>query len=88
MFRDSVGTFAGVGSGDRVTAPTFDPKARVASLGLRAFNAVQSAAAGEPWTFHHVYAAAEALRPKFSSLSKRLHVLGAEWAVNHREVRA
>lgn len=68
-----------------MTSPTFSPRARVESLGRRAVDAVNAVANGEPWTFHHVYAAAEALRPNFSSLAKRLHVLGAEWAVLHRE---
>lgn len=71
-----------------MTAPGFDPRARVEALGERALRAVETAAAGVPWTFHVLYAAADNLHAAgFSRLAKRLHDLGAVWAVNHREVR-
>lgn len=72
-----------------MTAPTFNPRARVEALGSRAFRAVETSAAGFPWTFHVLYAAADDLHAAgFLRLAKRLHSLGAEWAVLHREARA
>lgn len=66
----------------------FNPRARVESLGRRAVSAVNAIAEGKPWTFHHLYAASIALRETRPTLAKRLHNLGAEWAVNHRDARA
>ena len=71
-----------------MSASTFNPRARVESLGRRAVDAVNTVADGKPWTFAHVYAASRALQSTRPTLSKRLHNLGAEWAVLFREVKA
>lgn len=71
-----------------MTGPAFNPRARVEALGRRAVDAVNVVADGSPWSFSHLYGAAKALQSTRPTLAKRLHNLGAEWAVLHREVRA
>lgn len=71
-----------------MSAETFNPRALVAAMGATVTTAVTLAADGKPWTFATLYAAADALRSTRPRLAKRLHDLGATWAVLHREVRA
>lgn len=71
-----------------MTAETFNPRALVAAMGANALSEVIHAADGKPWTFATLYAAADALRSTRPRLAKRLHDLGATWAVLHRQVRA
>lgn len=71
-----------------MTAETFNPRALVAAMGRITEAFVEEAADGKPWTFATLYAAADALRSTRPRLAKRLHDLGATWAVLHREVRA
>ena len=66
----------------------FNPRARVAEMGTRAWDTVMHVANGQSWTFATIYAAAESLQSTRPRIAKRLHNLGAEWAVNYREVRA
>ena len=71
-----------------MSAANFNPRERVAAMGTRALSAVYAAADGKPWTFATLYAAAQALLPTKPRLARRLHQLGAEWAINYRETRA
>ena len=71
-----------------MTSPTFNPRERVAEIGTRATAVVMEAANGQPWTPATLYAAAESLRSARPRLAKRLHDLGAQWAVLHKTVRA
>lgn len=71
-----------------MTTDTFNPSVIVAAMGTNALSAVTTAANGAPWTFATLYAAADAIRSTRPRLAKRLHDLGATWAVLHREVRA
>lgn len=72
-----------------MNSPDFDPRACVAALGPRSLHLVEQLAAGKAWTPATLRAASEVLETEHAPrLAKRLHLLAAIWAVNHRGVRA
>ncbi len=71
-----------------MSAVDFNPRQWVADMGVTAMTAVNLSANGQPWTPATLYAAAESLRSVRPRLAKRLHDLGAVWAVNHKGTRA
>jgi len=71
-----------------MTSVEFNPRKRVADIGFRAVTAVEYIADGKPWSPAVLYAAADYLKPMRPRIAKRLHDLGAVWAVNFKGVSA